>query len=131
MCEVESSCKEDLWLSTDEAPGHSDPSTLSQSVLDEGQCYHEILALFCSVCELKIRQLRASSGARLRIGVIRSFTFSALTRNKEVQSYSLSQGARAGRGFNELNQEVQYRQSGLGHSFDHTPCSDKSQNLGF
>ena len=68
---VKSSCKEDLWLSTDEVPGHSDPSTLSQSVLDEGLCYHEILALFCSVCELKIRQLQASSRAQLRIGVER------------------------------------------------------------
>ena len=42
-----------------------------------------------------------------------------------------SQGVRAGRGFNELHQEVQHRQGGWGHSLDHPPCSDKSQNSGF
>ena len=44
---------------------------------------------------------------------------------------NISQGARAGRGFNELLQEVRHRQGGWGHSLDHPPYSDKSQNLGF
>ena len=42
-----------------------------------------------------------------------------------------TQGPRAGRGFYELNQEVRHRQGGWGHSLDHPPCSDKSQNSGF
>ena len=42
-----------------------------------------------------------------------------------------TQGTEAGRGFNELHQEVRHRQGGLGHSLDHPPCSDKSQNSGF
>ena len=42
-----------------------------------------------------------------------------------------TQGPRSGRGFNELNQEVQHHQGGWGHYLDHPPCSDKSQNLGF
>ena len=42
-----------------------------------------------------------------------------------------SQRARAGSGFNELNQEVQHHQGGWGHSPDHPPCSDKSWKSGF
>ena len=42
-----------------------------------------------------------------------------------------TQGAGAGRGFNELNQEVRHRQGGWGHSLDHPPFSDKSQNSDF
>ena len=41
------------------------------------------------------------------------------------------QGARAGREFNKLLQEVRHCQGGWGHSLDHPPCSDKSQNSGF
>ena len=37
----------------------------------------------------------------------------------------------AGWGFNELNQEVRHHQGGWGHSPDHPPCLDKSQNSGF
>ena len=48
-----------------------------------------------------------------------------------LRSSYISQGAGAGRGFNELNQEVRHRQGGWGHSLDHPPCSDKSQNLAF
>ena len=44
---------------------------------------------------------------------------------------SLSQRPGAGRGFNELHQEVRQCQGGWGHSLDHPPCSDKSQNSGF
>ena len=44
---------------------------------------------------------------------------------------SYTQGARAGRGFNELHQEVHHCLGGWGHSLDHPPCSDKSQNLDF
>ena len=40
----------------------------------------------------------------------------------------MPQGARGGRGFNELHQEVRHRQGGWGHSLDHPPCLDKSQN---
>ena len=42
-----------------------------------------------------------------------------------------SQGPRAGWGLNKLNQEVWHHQGGWGHSLDHPPCSDKSQNSGF
>ena len=42
-----------------------------------------------------------------------------------------SQGARAGRGFYKLHQEVWHHQGGLGNSLDHPQCSDKSQNQGF
>ena len=38
-----------------------------------------------------------------------------------------AQGARAGKGLNELNQEVRHHQ---GHSLDHFQYLDKSQNLG-
>ena len=43
----------------------------------------------------------------------------------------LTQGPGAGWGFNELNQEARHHQGGRGHSLDHPPCSDKSQNSGF
>ena len=45
--------------------------------------------------------------------------------------FIISQGLRAGRGFNELYQEVRHHQGGWGHFLDHPPCSDKSQNSGF
>ena len=45
--------------------------------------------------------------------------------------FTKPQGPGAGWGFNELNQEVRHRQGGWGHSLDHPPCSDKSQNSGF
>ena len=43
--------------------------------------------------------------------------------------FEASQGPRAGRGFNELNQEVQHHQCGWGQSLDHSHCSEKTQNL--
>ena len=50
---------------------------------------------------------------------------------EEPELSNATQGARAGRGFNELNQEVQHHQGGWGHSLNHPPCSDKSRNSGF
>ena len=47
-----------------------------------------------------------------------------------MQSY-ITQGARAGRGFSKLLKGVRHPQGGWGHSLDHPPCLDKSQNLGF
>ena len=45
--------------------------------------------------------------------------------------HTSAQGARAGMGFNKLLQEVRHRQGGWGHSLDHPPYLDKSQNSDF
>ena len=53
------------------------------------------------------------------------------TRTNLSWTVAPPQGPGAGWGFNELNQEVRHHQGGWGHSLDHPPCSDKSQNSGF
>ena len=41
----------------------------------------------------------------------------------------LAQGARAGKGFNKLHQEVQHHHGAWVNSLDHPQCSDKSQSF--
>ena len=63
---------------------------------------------------------------------MKDFTLCMIEINdKQKRPQAKTQGPGAGWGFNELNQEVRHRQGDWGHSLDHPPCSDKSQNSGF